>query len=608
MAGSLRHRGPDDENFWSDPAADLGLAFRRLSIIDLEGGRQPIANENGRVVTVLNGEIYNYRELRAELVARGHRFTTQSDTEVIVHLYEDHGTDFVGKLRGMFAIALWDAESRRLLLARDRVGKKPLYYSEANDEFGFASEIKGVLAASQALAEIDPQAVVDYLTYSVVPAPETIYRDVRSVEPSELLSAKYWRLEMLPKVEVSREEAIEQVDGLLHEAVRLRLRSDVPVGCFLSGGIDSGLVTAIAAREQSEPLTTVTIGFEDGAFDERPLAKLVAQRYGTHHHEVVVRPDVVSDLPRIVAAYDQPFGDSSSIPSFYVAKAARQFVKVVLNGDGGDEVFAGYRRYVAGWMSGRLRWLDRSAMRPGWRMLHRLLPKPRGFRSAYAFGHRLVRGLALDPVPRYFAWAQDVFDEDRLSGLVGGNGAELHASGRQVRETLAGLAGCGSIDRMLAADFATILPHDLLVKMDIATMASSLEARSPLLDHVLIETVARYPERLKLDGFTTKPLLRELSKRYVPEPVQMAPKRGFEVPMVRWLRGELREMAADVVLTRSGLLADWFDREARERLLGNADGLEPARWSRQVWMLLVLGVWDREVYRTRPVKEDRRSK
>ena len=616
MANRLRHRGPDDENYWRNDIADIGFAVRRLSIIDLEGGRQPIANEDGRIVTVSNGEVYNYRELREELIARGHRFATHSDTEVIVHLYEDDGPGFVSKLRGMFAIAVWDDAERQLVLVRDRVGKKPLYYSEAGDEFVFASELKGVLAASPHLADVCDQAIADYLTYSVIAAPQTIYRHVRSVEPGEMLVVRdrrvasrrrYWRLQMLPKTNLGREEAVEQVDGLLREAVRLRLRSDVPVGCFLSGGIDSGLVTAMAAAEQSDPLTTITIGFEDGSFDERPLAKLVAQRYGTHHHEVMVRPDVVADLPRIVAAYDQPFGDSSSIPSFYVAKAAREFVKVVLNGDGGDELFAGYRRYVAGWINGRLRWFDRPFCRPMWRWLHRLLPQPRGFRSGYAFGHRLVRGLALDPVARYLAWAQDVFDEDRLRALgtrapafmPGGRFTGLERSDRILRETMAALDDCGPIDRMLATDFATILPHDLLVKMDIATMANSLEARSPFLDHVLIETAARYPEAVKLNGFTTKPLLRELSKRYLPAPVQTAPKRGFEVPLVPWLRGELRSLSADVLLSREGLLADWFDRAALERLLRNDEGLESARWGRQVWMLLVLGMWDRVVHRAK---------
>jgi len=620
MADRLRHRGPDDENFWRSSRGDVGFAFRRLSIIDLEGGRQPIANEDGRVVTVFNGEIYNYRELREELIAHGHRFATQSDTEVIVHLYEDHGADFVTKLRGMFAIALWDEAERRLVLARDRVGKKPLYYSEAGDEFVFASELKGVLVASPHLSRLSDQAVADYLTYGVVPAPQTVYRDVRSAEPGELLVVqerrvtsrkRYWRLEMLPKTSIRREEAVERVDGLLREAVRLRLRSDVPVGSFLSGGIDSGIVTAMAAEEQGDPLTTITIGFEDGAFDERPLARLVAQRYGTHHHEVVVRTDVVADLPRIVAAYDQPFGDSSSIPSFYVAKAAREFVKVVLNGDGGDELFAGYRRHVAAFINRKLRWADGPVGRPMWRLANRLLPRPRGFRSPYAFGHRLVRGLALDPVLRYFAWAQDVFDADGLLALqkrdgTGDRGRSLDGlepSDRFVAETMAGLSACGPIDCMLATDFATILPHDLLVKMDIATMANSLEARSPMLDHVLIDTVAHFPETLKLNGFTTKPLLRELGKRYLPAALQTAPKRGFEVPLVRWLRGELHGMATDVILSRDGLLADRFDRGALQRLLGNSAGLEPARWSRQVWMLLVLGMWDQVVLRRAAASE-----
>ncbi|MGB2987034.1 MAG: asparagine synthase (glutamine-hydrolyzing) [Phycisphaerae bacterium] len=618
MADSLRHRGPDDEGYWTSPEAGIGLAHRRLSIIDVGGGRQPISNEDGRIITIFNGEIYNYRELREDLLAHGHHFKTQSDTEVIVHLYEECGTDVATKLRGMFAIAIWDDAQRQLVLIRDRVGKKPLYYSDARGEFVFASEIKGIVAGSQAPFALDEQAVADYLTWAAVPAPSTIYREVRSAKPGELMVIRdrrvaqreiYWKPQMLPKIQLPRKEAVDRIDDLLREAVRLRLRSDVPVGCFLSGGIDSGIVTAMAAQEHSGPLTTITIGFEDDAMDERPLAKLVAQRYGTDHQEVVVRPDVVNDLTQIVWNYDQPFGDASAIPSFYVAQAARRHVKVVLNGDGGDELLAGYRRYVAARINGLMLWADRPACRPVWQLLSRLLPVPRAFRSPYAFAHRWVRGMGLDPVSRYLAWTVDGLDERGLRALCRVNGNDPHGcwldrverSDRFVRTALDGLRDCGLVDRMLGVDSATILPDDLLVKMDIATMANGLEARSPLLDHVLIDAVTAYPETVKLSGFQTKPLLRELGRRYVPEAVRKAPKRGFEVPLVRWLRGELRGLCEDVVLSRDGLLADLFDRSALERLVREKDGLDPARWSRRLWSLLMLGMWDRVVNKTRAV-------
>ncbi len=607
MADTLRHRAPDHEGYWRDPGAGIGLAYRRLAVIDLEGGRQPIASEDGRVITIFNGEIYNYRELRSDLISRGHRFKTNSDTEVIVHLYEECGTDLAGKLRGMFAIAVWDNVDRQLVLIRDRVGKKPLYYYEGNDEFLFASEIKGVLAGLRRAVSLDRQALADYFAWSSIPAPATIYREIRAAQPGELLVIRgrriaqretYWRQRMLPKTSLSHVEAVERIDRLLHESIRLRLRSDVPVGCFLSGGIDSGIVTAIAAQEHTQPLTTITIGFEDGSFDERPLARLVARRYRTDHHEVVVRPDVANDLPRIAQAYDQPFGDASAVPSFYVAEAARRYVKVVLNGDGGDELFAGYRRYVAARLSEVLLSTDDLKGRNVWRLLSRAMPFPRRFRSSYAFGHRLIRGLALDPASRHLAWTVDGMDISDLKMLCDAGESPnwldgVESSDRIARGVLAEYDGCGPVDRMLAADLLTTLPNDLLVKMDIATMAHGLEARSPFLDHELIGAVARFPETLKLPGFATKPLLRALSARYVPKVVQTAPKRGFEIPVHRWLRGDLRELCRDVVLSRRGVLTELFDRAKLERMLDNDGGLDPARWGRRVWLILMLGMWDR---------------
>ncbi|MCH7808482.1 MAG: asparagine synthase (glutamine-hydrolyzing) [Planctomycetes bacterium] len=620
MADSLRHRGPDDEGYWTSPRGDVGLAHRRLAIIDPEGGHQPVSNEDGRVITVFNGAIYNYRELREELESRGHRFRTQSDTETLVHLYEDEGADFTARLRGMFAIAIWDENEKKLLLARDRVGKKPLYYSESGGEFLFASEIKGIVAAlsgrsDRSALELDEQALSDYLTWGCVPPPATIYRQIRSLKPGELLVVHdrhvvqrriYWRQRMLPKTSLSRREAVEQVDAHLREAVRLRLQSDVPVGSFLSGGIDSGIVTAIAAQEYSGTLTTITVGFEDGAFDERPLARMVADRYATAHHEVLVRADVAADLPEIVQTHDQPFADASAIPSFYVAQAARRFVKVVLNGDGGDEVFAGYRRYVAARLSGLGLWSNAAAA-PVWAFLSRMLPVPRNFRSPYAFAHRFVRGMAVDGANRYMAWAIDGMTEADKRWHAVGHGMTasegwmhgVEPSDRIASAALGAFSTSGPLDQMLGTDLATELPFDLLVKMDIACMAHGLEARSPLLDQELIETVSRYPEAVKLSGFTTKPILRDLAARYVPDAVRKAPKRGFEVPLVRWLRGELRSLCEDVILSRDGLLTELFDRPALERLVRQGDGLDPARWSRRVWTLLMLGMWDRHVRRAR---------
>jgi asparagine synthase (glutamine-hydrolysing) len=617
MGDALRHRGPDDQSIWIKPEQGIGFAHRRLSIIDLPTGRQPIANEDGRVVTVFNGEIYNYRELREELLARGHRLVTQSDTEVIVHLYEELGPALASKLRGMFAIAIWDDRQQQLVLLRDRVGKKPLYYSGTAGEFLFASEIKGILAALADPVQLDGQALVDYFTWTVIPSPRTIYREIRTLAPGEWLvvqdrrvvrRARYWRLRMSPKLAIRREvEAVERVDELLRESVRLRLRADVPVGCFLSGGIDSGLVAAIAAKQHSAPLTTITVGFEDEAFDERPLARQVAERYATHHHEIVLHPAIHDDLPRIAAAYDQPFGDSSAIPSYYLAQAARPLVKSVLNGDGGDEVFAGYRRYLAARLCGRCGGDDARLPRWGCRWLNRLLPKPRTFRSRYAFLHRVVRGLAEEPWQRYLTWSVDGIGADELRRLGQVSAEEVEASPPAAiddpdfdpRHVWERYADCGSLDRAMAMDFHLILPHDLLVKVDIASMAHGLEVRSPLLDHELIETASRFREALKLHGLRTKPLLRSLAARYLPSAIQKAPKRGLEVPLVRWLCGPLRGLVEDVVLSKTGLLTDLFDRPALERLVSGEQALDPARWSRRVWLLLMLGLWDQHANRGR---------
>jgi len=350
----LKHRGPDGEGFYFED--HLALGHRRLSIIDLEGGRQPIANEDGTVVTVFNGEIYNYVELREKLIEKGHRFSTKTDTECLVHLYEERELDFLHDLRGMFALALWDKKQRRLILARDRLGKKPLFYTVQNGALVFASELKALIKYPTVKAEISQQSIWDYLTFGFIPSPNTVYQWIHKLPPGHVLiynssgEAKveqYWQVSITPKITLSRQEVLEQAEGKLKEAVCLRLRSDVPVASFLSGGIDSGLVTAIAAQNYPKRLKTFTIGFEDGDFDERYLASQVAERYNTEHQEFMVKANLADDLPKIVAVYDEPFADSSAIPSWYVAREASRYVKVVLNGDGGDEAFCGYRRHLA---------------------------------------------------------------------------------------------------------------------------------------------------------------------------------------------------------------------------------------------------------------------
>ncbi len=589
-----------------DPVLGVGLGMRRLSIIDVAGGHQPISNEDGSVWLVFNGEIYNYIELREGLLARGHRFVTQSDSETIVHLYEDVGLDFVKQLRGMFGIALWDARQRQLVLARDRLGKKPLYYSEKNGEFFFGSEIKAVVAALGGGVTIDDQALVDYLAWSIVPAPETIYREVRTLPAAHVMVVRdrrvayaepYWRLDVEPKSSVTEAEAVEQIDHTLREATRLRLRSDVPVGAFLSGGIDSGLVTAMAAQQYGGRLLTVSIGFEEGEFDERPLARQVAERYATDHHEVVVRPDAAEILPTIAAAFDQPYSNTSAIPNYYVAEAARRHLKVVLTGDGGDEILAGYRRYVAARINGRLAWTDNVALRPLWKGLRAVLPTPRSYRTNRAFLHRLVRGMACEPADRYMLWLLDMFRSSELARLCNGHDwvRRTEPAERIARALHDEYRQAGYVDRMMAMDARMNLIDSLNLKLDICTMAHSLEARCPLLDHVLIDEVARLPERVKLPGRQTKPLLRKLAERYLPPDVCVAPKRGFEIPLLRWLETDLRELRDDIILSPTGLLAERFNRKALEDLVYRRIDIEPSRWSQQVIVLLMLGIWDRYV-------------
>jgi asparagine synthase (glutamine-hydrolysing) len=606
-AECLRHRGPDSNGVWIDPTGQIGLAHTRLAVIDIPGGGQPITNEDGSVAVVFNGEIYNYVELRDDLISRGHVFATQTDTEVLVHLYEERGEALVDPLRGMFALAVWDRGAGRLLLARDRLGVKPLYTAECDGRLMFASEIKGLLAMGLAPGAIDDQALSDYLTFGHVPGPATIYRQIRALPPACRLVADapdgarvecYWRCPHDPDSHIDRGEAVEQVDAVLQEAVRIRLRADVPVGAFLSGGLDSGLIVAAAARHLERPITTLTVGFEDEAFDERPLARQVAQRYGTDHHELTVRPDPERLLPRIVSAYDQPYADSSAIPSYCVAELASDRLKVVLNGDGGDEALAGYRRYVGAWLADRLGPIASRFARPLWRLGDVLLPRARGFRTGYAFARRLTRGLAMPEPERILAWGNDGFDEQEKRRLAGRQGGWLERCAPTWRHVAGLLADAPflstKLDRHMWADRQTLLPDDLLVKMDIATMAHGLEARSPLLDHVLFETVARLPAAVKLSGLTTKPILRALARSVLPPDVAGAPKRGFEVPLARWLEHDLRDLRDGLLLSPTGLMAERFDRDMLADLVHHPRRLEPTRWTRRVWTLMMLALWDRQ--------------
>jgi asparagine synthase (glutamine-hydrolysing) len=604
MSDLLAHRGPDGEGIWQDGA--IGLAHRRLAIVDLsDAARQPMTAEDPRVRVVCNGEIYDFRELRAELEARGHRFRTRADTEVLLAAYAAYGTECLSRLRGMFAFALWDGGRRRLLLARDRVGKKPLYYRLDGDGIAFASEPKAFLAEPDFEARPDAAALYDYLTYHYVPTPGSAFAGVHRVPPGHCLVVedgvvrleRYWRLRYQPKRPRSEDDAAVELLDRLRGAVRRRLVADVPVGAFLSGGIDSSSIVALMAEASPAPVRTFSIGFEERQYDELPYARLVARRYGTDHHECVVRPAALEILPRLVWHYNEPYADSSAIPTFYLAELTRSHVTVALNGDGGDESLGGYRRYVASRLAERYPALTRPLGRPLAALLARVPAGGRGLsearRFADALGEPLARRYArlvthLRPPLKEALTTEDfrraAGDRDSLELLVA---------------AFAGQAGADPVDAMLAVDVETYLPDDLLVKVDIATMAHGLEGRSPFLDHDVMEFCASLPPELKIRRGQTKYLLRRATRDLLPGAVIDRPKQGFGVPIDRWLRGELREMVHDVLLDRRALGRGYFREPVVRRLL-DEHGRGTRDWHSELWSLLVLELWHRMFVDRRP--------
>lgn len=597
MAGSLAHRGPDDAGI--EVRGAVGLGHRRLSIIDLSAaGHQPMGNEDGSVRIVFNGEIYNYRELRDGLEKRGHRFRSHSDTEVILHLYEELGTDCLSRLRGMFAFAISDEPRRRLFVARDRVGKKPLYYADSARRFLFGSEIKAILAAGGVPRRPDLQALNHYLTYQYVPSPWTAFAGIRCLPPAHFLLLedgratieRYWRLDYHPKLTAPEPALEEELRARLREAVRLRLVSDVPLGAFLSGGVDSSAVVALMAQEMGQPVRTFSIGFREAQFDELPFARLVAERFGTRHTEWIVEPRALEILPRLVWHYDQPFADPSAIPTWHVAKLAREHVTVVLNGDGGDEDFAGYGRYAANELTVR-----RQRSLPG-RFWQRARAFAAGVRRALRQG-KLPLGLGeLRPLAVEMENALRLchFNEQEKAALYTPEFAR-GAAGDSFALLFAAYGAAGDaefLDRALAADVGMYLPDDLLVKVDVASMAHSLEARSPFLDHELMEFAARLPTGCKLLRGETKRILKRSLKGLVPDAVLGRPKMGFGVPLARWFRGEMREFVRDALLGPEARARGYFREEAVRTLLEDHLAGREDR-SNQLWNLAMLEHWHR---------------
>jgi len=600
---ALYHRGPDSGGTWSNVNDGVILGHRRLSIIDLsDRADQPMRSSDGRYVITYNGEIYNYIELKADLAKDGCVFRTDSDTEVILEAISTWGLEqSLSKFRGMFAFALWDTKERRLFLVRDRVGKKPLCFYSGQNLFCFASEIKAIIKLVGVHLSLDPESIDTYLSLGYIPSPHSIFREIHKVPPAHYISVnrefqiqwkEYWTLDWKANnTKIGFDEAVEKSEELLKEAIKIRLRADVPIGCFLSGGIDSGLVTAIAAQHYNKPFIALTVGVDQASLDERYLARLVARKFNLEHHIIEISPFLENELPRFVQAYDEPFADPSAIPSLCVSSEARKYVTVVLNGDGGDEIFCGYRRYQAAAMLRRFGG-NGSYILDILKKISRHLPTPKSARNLYSFAHRFLRGIDKDIFDRYIVWGSNGFNSQEKSSLLG-HGRETFSGldGRFLKSRSIALRQLDPLSQFLAMDFYIELPECLLVKMDIATMASSLEARSPFLDHKLIEFAISLPPTVRMRGLRSKAILRKIAEKYLPPEVCSAPKRGFEIPLSQLLSGSLFNTVRDTCLSTNGILNTLFEGRYSEDLIYNRFSMDHESWARKVWMLFVLSLW-----------------
>ncbi len=587
MCQVIRHRGPDDQGTWIGDGAALGV--RRLSIIDRRGGHQPVFNEDGSILIVFNGEIYNYRELQKSLEERGHAFATNCDTEAIVHAYEEYGDDCVKQLRGMFAFALWDGRRKRLLAARDRFGEKPLHYYWDGQRLVFGSEIKALLEAGIP-REISPRALDEYLVYRYVPTPHTLFKHVFKLPAAHVLThengrvtiKRYWELSFAPRCADDEATAIERTRALLEEAVRVRLMSEVPLGALLSGGLDSSLVVALMSRVTREPVRTFSIGFGEEDTDELPYARRVAQRFGTDHREFIVRPDLLSTLPQLVWAYDEPFADSSQLSTYYICKLAREQVAVVLTGDGGDEIFGGYARYQRELSNARIPAPVRSLLGRVGMLL------PPGMRGKGRLG-----GMRLDLPARYLqniisfprATRPSMYDQQFFSYVRESDPYERLLS--QFRA--AGQLDCAA--SMQHVDVETYLADDILVKVDKASMFNSLEARTPFLDHHLAEYVASLHSAIRLRGGVPKSLLKQVAADLLPAEIVTRPKRGFELPTRAWLQGDLATYAHDLLDSQRARQRGIFHPQFMRDLLKDPADARRGHHREAIWGLICLELW-----------------
>ena len=601
MRDAMMHRGPDDGGLYVNKRGLFaGLGHRRLSIIDLSSaGKQPMANEDGSIQLVLNGEIYNYHELRERLKKSGHLFKSNTDTEVVVHLYEEYGRECVNLLRGMFAFAVWDNKKNVLFLARDRAGKKPLFYHYSDGKLCFASELSALMQSGIVRKSINYSAIHYYLTFGYIPAPLTIYDDVFKLPAAHSLTLddknidvkRYWALDFSKKTDISEEDAAKEVLRLLGDAVRVRLYSDVPLGAFLSGGIDSSIVVALMSELSGSKVKTFSIGFEEGEYNELKYARLIAEKFGTEHNEFIVKPHAMEILPMLVEHYGEPYADSSCVPTYYVSRETKKYVTVALNGDGGDELFGGYERYQAMAFSQTYQRIPAILKRMVSAGSH-ILPDSINPKSRVRNLKRFLKVIDMPTVERYLRWIA-VFDNDAKDSIYSGDfkdktrGLEPSAF---LSPYLNMPGNLDIVDRALMADTNLYLPYDLLVKVDIASMANSLEARAPFLDHHLMEFAASLPADYKVRGLVKKYILKKAIGKIIPRENIYRRKMGFGVPIGRWFRMEMKDYLRENLLSEKSLSRGYFKPEVirgivDQHIEGRAD------WAYKLWALLMLELW-----------------
>ncbi|NND34451.1 MAG: asparagine synthase (glutamine-hydrolyzing) [Saprospiraceae bacterium] len=599
MAKAIVHRGPDDEGFYLQ--SNVGFGFRRLSIIDVHNGHQPMSNEDGTIWIIFNGEIYNFQELRRDLIQRGHIFKTNTDTETIVHLYEDLGFDCVSKLRGMFAFAIWDQKKQTLFCARDRFGIKPFFYHSTGDRFIFGSEIKNILSIIPS-PTIDLEVLDYYVTYGYTPTTKSMYTGILKVPPGHTLTlkpgkapiiSKYWDIQFEPDYSISEQEWIERIDHKLRESVKLRLISDVPLGAFLSGGIDSGSVVALMAQLMNQPVKTFSIGFAEEEFNELPQAKIVADRYQTQHHEQIVEPQSIDILPMLVSSYDEPFADSSAIPTYYVSKFARQHVTVALSGDGGDELFGGYDHHKKLSRVHNFHKMTGGLFITPMHLIHQLIPL-----SVKGSGISYYMSRPRETFAAYFGKWQET---ERESAYLPQIFQQLNGNkGEAVKTAILRASNAKDfLSRIQELDMRTWMVDDILTKVDRASMINSLEVRVPILDHEFAELTFQIPPEYKLRNNIGKYIFKKAMQPHLPNEILWQKKKGFGVPLKKWFKDDLKEYLADNIASNNSPLAAYFKPEFVRKLIKDHDtGMRDL--NHKIWTLVFLNEW--LVQQKEPVK------